>query len=80
MKTIETLNKELDEIRVKSRNGKLQEGTFGIKACKESIKWVEIYCKESLGKQYVELVRKALIDPFFNLNMIVACEELLLGE
>lgn len=81
MKTIETLNRELDEIRVKSRKGKLQEGLFGIKACKEAIIWREKNMKESLASQYIELVQRGLNDEIgFNLMMIVACEELILGE
>ena len=77
MKTIETLNKELDEIRIKSRQGKLQTGTFGILACKEAIRWNEQVLKESLGEQYVELVQRGLHEVGFNLHMIVACEELI---
>ena len=80
MKTIETLNRELDLIRVKSRKGKLQDGLFGIKACKEAIIWREKNMKESFASQYIKLVQRGLNEIGFNLNMIVACEELILGE
>ena len=39
MKTIENLNKELQQIRRARKAGKYESGMFGFKACKESIKW-----------------------------------------
>ena len=33
--------------------------------------------KQSLGEQYVELVQRGLHEVGFNLNMIVACEEII---
>ena len=74
MKTIKELNQKLDEIRAKVLKGELQEGQYGIKACKEAILWNEFYHEESLFEQYMTLVQRGLNEMMFNLNMIVACE------
>lgn len=79
-RTLETLNRELDELRVRSRKGQIQEGMFGIKACKESIRWNEKYLHQSFPSQYIELIQRGLYEVGFNLNMIVACEELMNEE
>ena len=78
--TIELLNQKLDEIRVKSHKGLLQNGLFGIKACKESILWQEKFMKQPLSHQYIELVQRGMHELGFNLNMIVACEELIFAR
>ena len=77
-RTIKELNQQLDEIRVLSKEGELQEGQYGIKACKEAILWNEFYHEESLFEQYMTLVQRGLNEVMFNLNMIVACEELIM--
>lgn len=77
MKTITTLEKELKEIRKSASKGNLQNGLFGIKSCKESIKWHCEFEKKSLQELYGELVMRALTELGFNTTMIVACEEMM---
>lgn len=77
MKSIETLAKELKEIRKGRKNGKYETGLFGIRACKESIKWKKASMGHSYQEQYAEYTKRALIEIGFNTNMIIACEELM---
>lgn len=73
MKTLEQIIREEEQHRV-------EEGSFGIKACKESIE----FSKEYLGKSYYEqlegFVERANNDVFFNHAMVLACWELINGR
>lgn len=75
--TITTLEKELKEIRKARIKGKYETGTFGFKACKESIKWDVKFLHKTLETIYVELINRAFTEIGFNTFMIVACEELM---
>lgn len=69
--------KTLEEILIKERQNRKEEGPFGIKACKESIKAYHDFFKESyyfLLEDYVDRTNK---DPFFNSAMVLACWELI---
>lgn len=79
-RTIKELNDKIEEVRIRVANGELQEGDFGIRACKDSILWEERVMNKSLFEQYWDMIRRASYDYFFNFNMIVACEELMKGR
>lgn len=78
--TITQLEKQLAKIRRERTKGKFEDGAFGFKECKESIKF-SLYIHRLEGmtiqKLYAELVQRALTDYRFNIRMIVACEELM---
>ena len=77
-KTITTLEKELAHIRKGRAKGMYENGTFGVKACKESIRFhCYINNNQPLKEYYVELIVRGLTELGFNTNMIVACEELM---
>lgn len=80
MKTITTLEKELKEIRKGRKTGKYENGLFGIKACKESIKWDIENQNKTIQQIYAELISRALTEIGFNTNMIIACEEMMEKE
>ena len=78
--------KTLEQILAKEKEHRHEEGDFGIKACKESIKFeVEWRRKrneglseftvllELLGEYYI----RGVSDVFFNKAMILACWELI---
>lgn len=53
-----------------------EDGAFGIKACKESIKWYAEH-GESLFTQLEGFVKRANEDMFFNKAMVLACWEMI---
>lgn len=67
----------LEEIIAREKEIRSEGGTFGIEACKESIKSsVELFHKslyELLGEYY----ERANTDAFFNKAMVLACWELI---
>lgn len=77
--------KTLEQIIIKEKETRHEEGLFGIKACKESIKWeLKMSEKYNQGKtlftileQYVKRVNE---DIFFNNAMVLACWELINGN
>lgn len=71
------LEESLESIRIERTKGKYEDGMFGFKECKESIKWNQKYLHKSLQHQYAEFVSRALTEIGFNIFMIVACEELM---
>lgn len=79
--TIKRLNEVLAEGRKQKQTKKYHNtyynGNFGIDACKESVNWkVKAYDK-SLEELYGEFITRALTQVGFNINMILACEELM---
>lgn len=77
MKTLTTLERELSQIRKERKQGKYEDGFFGFKACKKSIKWNEEHLHQSLAQQYSQLISRGIYELGFNTFMIVACEELM---
>lgn len=69
----------LEKILEKEKARRQEEGMFGIKACKESIKFQEEFFNESLYKQLEEYVERANKDVLFNQAMVLACWELING-
>lgn len=72
----------LEEIIKKEQETRTEEGAFGIKACKESIKWeLEMSAKYNQGKTLFTIleqyVKRANNDIFFNKSMVLACWELI---
>ena len=82
-KTITELEKELQQIRKGREKGKFEDGDFGFRECKESIKFhCYIHDNQPYEDYYVELITRGLTEFGFNTFMIVACEELMreMGE
>lgn len=74
--------KTLEEIIKKEQERRTENGDFGIKACKESIKWeLEISAKYNQGKTLFTIleqyVKRANEDIFFNDAIVLACWELI---
>lgn len=74
-KTLTQLEKELAQIRKDRKKGKYEDGTFGFRACKSSIRWNEKFLHRTLEEQYAEFIKRGLYEFGFNTFMIVACEE-----
>lgn len=77
--------KTLEQILEKEKANRHEEGDFGIKACKRSIKW-QIEFEKKYNKVDLSLytlleryVRRANEDKFFNDAMVLACWELING-
>lgn len=75
----------LEQILEKEKANRHEEGDFGIKACKRSIKW-QIEFEKKYNKVDLSLytlleryVRRANEDKFFNDAMVLACWELING-
>ena len=79
-KTVTQLNETLEKERKLVKQGKLDEGMFGIKECRKSIEsHMEIFHK-TLHELYCEFVVRGLTEPLFNTLMIIACEQMLEEE
>ena len=63
-------------IRIESENRR-EDGSFGIKACKEQIEWEVEFYKKSLFQLLEEYVANAKENVFFNRAMVLACWELI---
>lgn len=84
--------KTLEEILEKEKAHRHEEGIFGIKECKESIKSeVNYRTKKEIANRYLngytilfdllgEYLERAQNDVFFNNAMILACWELINGK
>lgn len=75
----------LEEIIKKEQKNRYEGGIFGIKACKESIKW-ELKMSEKFNQCKTlftileQYVKRANEDIFFNKTMVLACWELINGN
>lgn len=69
--------KTLEQIIEKEQQNRCEGGQFGIKACKESIKWYKEHCGESYYQQLEKFVERANTEIFFNQRMVLACWELI---
>lgn len=68
---------ELELNLKKARKENQQEGQFGLKECKKQIIWEMNFYNKSLQEIYCEKIKRGLTERLFNLNMIIACEQLL---
>lgn len=75
------MKKTLEQIINQERENRSENGDFGIKACKESIKddleFSEKYNKGDTLFTLLEKYYKWTDDPFFNKAMVLACWELI---
>lgn len=67
----------LEQIINKEKRNRVEDGQFGVKACKESIKFNVEFFNENLYNLLEEYVQRANNDPFFNKAMVLACWELI---
>ena len=77
MKSITELEKELQKVCRERTKGQHEFGPYGFRACKETIKSYRDISLQSLEEQYLDYITKALTNPFFNIYMVVACEEVM---
>ena len=77
--TLNKLNEVVEKDREMVKQGKLQDGAFGIKECRKSIEWKLKMAqgKKTLQDIYGELVVRGLNEWGFNTLMIVACEQMI---
>lgn len=68
---------QLEALLVKERKNAHKEGMFGLDECRKSIEDKMKYSGKSLFEIYTELIKRAMTDIFFNLTMIVACEQMI---
>lgn len=73
-------HKTLQEILEKERINRCEGGTFGIKACKESIKWDMDHKNKDLYTLLDEYTKRAQTDVCFNDAMVLSCWELINEE
>ena len=76
---MEMKKRTLEEIIKEERERRFEEGDFGMKACKESIRFSEGILHQSLFSQLEEYLKRANEDIFFNKRMVLACWELING-
>ena len=70
--------KTLEKILESEKKNRVEDGAFGIKACKESIINIKINLQnKSLYQVLEEYVERANKDIMFNKRMILACWELI---
>ncbi len=79
------MKKTLEEIIITEKRRRQEDGEFGIKACKESIKNRLETAKKYYGNEetlftLLEYYYKRSDDPFFNNAMVLACWELINGQ
>lgn len=67
----------LEQILEKEKAHRHESGSFGIAACKESIKFDVEFFKSDLYQLLKEYVKRANEDIFFNRAMVLACWELI---
>ena len=67
----------LETIIEKEKAHRCENGSFGIKACKECIEMEIKYFGKNLYQLLGEYVERANSDVFFNRRMILACWELI---
>lgn len=67
----------LEQIIANERENRHEEGSYGIKACKESIAFQVEFFHRSLYDLLGEYVKRANDDGFFNKTMVLACWEMI---
>lgn len=67
----------LEQIIEVEREHRTESGSFGIRACKDSILASVKYTNKSLYQLLGEYVERANCDLFFNRAMVLACWELI---
>ncbi len=73
------MKKTLEQILNEEKARRVEGGDFGMKACKDSIKFTVDFFKKSLYVLLEEYVERANQDIFFNDAMVLACWELING-
>ena len=68
---------KMKEIIKKEQQDRCEGGSFGIRACKECIKFEQKYSGKSLYHLLEEYVKRASEDICFNKRMVLACYELI---
>ncbi len=71
------MNKTLEQIIENEKKNRIEKGAFGIKACKESIRFEMNYSHKGLFELLEKYVKRANEDMFFNKQMILACWEMI---
>ena len=71
------MKKTLEQIIEEEKKHRHEEGQFGIKACKESIKFSIDVMGQNLYGLLGEFVERANSDIFFNKAMVLACWEMI---
>lgn len=69
--------KTLEQILEQEKKVRTESGEFGIRACKDSIRFEQRIINSSLYQLLEEYVKKANGDKFFNNAMVLACWELI---
>lgn len=69
--------KTLKEIIENEKKNRMENGSFGIKECKESIRFEMKYTHKSLFELLEKYVKRANEDMFFNKQMVLACWEMI---
>lgn len=67
----------LEQIIEKEKTHRCEGGSFGIKACKDHIKFEVEHFNKSLYQLLEAYVKRANEDIFFNRAMVLACWELI---
>ena len=70
----------LEQIIEREKRCRVEGGSFGIKACKESIKFYLDHYQDNPYLLLEEYVKRANNDVFFNRAMVLACWELINEE
>ena len=71
------MKKTLEQLLESERKYRKEDGSFGIKACKESIMFDVEFNKKDLYTLLKEYVERANNDILFNKAMVLACWELI---
>ena len=74
---MEIKKKTLEQIIEKEKAMRVEDGDYGIIACKRSIASTQKYFNKSLYQQLEEYVNRANSDVFFNDRMVLACWEMI---
>ena len=69
--------KTLEQILEQEKKVRTESGEFGIRACKDSIRFERRISNKSLYLILEEYVEKVNKDKFFNSTMVLACWELI---
>lgn len=67
----------LAQIIESEKENRYEGGSFGIDACKDSIRFSIEHLHENLYSLLEEYVERANSDPFFNKAMVLACWEMI---
>lgn len=69
--------KTLEQIINNEKKNRIEGGMFGIRACKESIRFDVEFFHKNIYLLLEEYVERSNNDPFFNQAMVLACWEII---